>query len=345
MKFCILKNEFDDNHLHWARSCMKNGINYAVLDLTKSDWLDRIFEEDFDLFLSCPSGRELIFKTLYDERIYIIEKVLNKLVYPNYSEIMIHENKKFLSYWLKANKIAHPRTFVSYNLDESLAFAKKTKMPIVGKFSIGSSGKGVQIFRDHESLNNYITKSFKEGIRQNWGPNLNMGSFGVRLKKILIDPQRIIKRLKVYKKNYSEVQKGFVILQEYIPHVFEWRIVKIGDSFFGHQKIKQGDKASGTKGINYKVPPDNLLNYIKDICEKFQFNSMAIDLFEDENGGFLINEMQCIFGHVQEYICEQEGKPGRFIFKEDKWIFEAGLFNSNLSYDLRLENVLKILNK
>jgi len=57
----------------------------------------------------------------------------------------------------------------------------------------------------------------------------------------------------------------------------------------------------------------------------------------------LINELQAIFGHVQSYICEKNGKPGRLIYKKNKWQFEEGVFNSNLSYDLRIENAIALL--
>ena len=109
--------------------------------------------------------------------------------------------------------------------------------------------------------------------------------------------------------------------------------------------MKTGEKASGTKGIDYIIPPEKLLNFVKVLCEKFDFNSMAVDLFEDGKGGYLINEIQTIFGHVQDYICEKNGNPGRLIFKENHWEFENGMFNANLSYNLRLENVIDLIKK
>jgi hypothetical protein len=213
----------------------------------------------------------------------------------------------------------------------------------VGKINIGASGKGVKIFRDRIHLEKYIQTAFKNGLHQEWGPNLKMGGYKSRIINVLKNPEIIKRKLSIYRKVYNEIQRGYVILQEYVPHQFEWRVVRIGDSYFGHQKVKQRDKASGTKGIDYIAPPIDLLNFIKGICDRFGFKCMAIDLFEDGNGGYLINEMQCIFGHVQEYICELEGKPGRFIKKENHWIFESGMFNSNLSYDLRVEDILKTL--
>lgn len=344
MKFAILKNEFDDNHEYWERSCKTFNQEYQIIDILDADWLNYLTESNFDGYLTCPPGRESLFKQMYDERMYILDKVLGKFLYPNYDEISLHENKKYLSYWLNANKLPHAWTKVFYSYGDALSFIKSCDLPIVGKFNIGASGKGVIVFYDRKVLINYANQAFKSGIRQEWGPNLQMGSYKTRIINIIKNPSLIKKKLRIYHKTYSEVQKGFLILQEYIPHDFEWRVVRIGDSYFGHQKIKHGDKASGTKGIDYTAPPEDLLDFIKIVCEKYGFNSMAVDLFEDKHRGYLINEMQCIFGHVQAFICEKDKEPGRFISKDKNWLFEPGMFNGNLSYDLRLENVLSLLN-
>ncbi|APF20140.1 hypothetical protein Calab_0558 [Caldithrix abyssi DSM 13497] len=345
MKWCILKNEFDDNHKNWMIACEKYGQNYDVVDLTKSNWLEEISKFDYIGFLTCPSGRESLYKQLYDERIYVINKVMKKFCYPNYDEIVIHENKKFLYYWLKANKLPHPKTYVFYDKEEALSFANEVALPIVGKFNIGASGKGVKIFRDRKSLIKYIESAFIKGLRQDWGPNMRMGNWIFRLKKIFKNPSRIKNRIEVYKRVYNEIQKGFVILQKYIPHDFEWRVVCIGESYFGYKKKKIGDKCSGGKGYIYDVPTETLLNFVKDICTKYLFNTMAFDLFEDGNGVYLINEMQTIFGHVKDHICEKNGKPGRLVFASGKWKFEEGMFNSNLSYDLRMEDAIRLTKK
>ncbi|MBI9066033.1 MAG: hypothetical protein JEZ09_01995 [Salinivirgaceae bacterium] len=343
MKVAILKNEFDDGHENWMKACVKQNIEADIIDLTKNNWLIKIKKEVYDCFLACPSGRESIFKNLYDERIYILNRVLNYNVYPNYDEISLHENKKYLSYWLASNEINHPKTNVFYYEKEAMEFVRNSNLPIVAKFNIGASGKGVRIFRNKEDVIHYIKQAFTgKGLRQSWGPDLKMGMFGSRILKIIRNPKRIFRRLEAYKKVYNETQNGLVIFQEYIPHEFEWRIVKIGNSYFGHKKIKQGDKASGTKGIDYAEPPVQLLNFVKNLCDLYSFNSMAVDLFEDENGEYMINELQCIFGHVQDYICEKDGSPGRFIYKDDNWLFEKGMFNSNLSYDLRLKDVFAL---
>ena len=343
MKLSILKNEFDEHHKHWEEACLKFNYDYEIIDITKNSWFEKVLNSKSDGFLICPSSRQEYYKKLYDERLYIIDKVMKRFCYPSYDEVVIHENKKFFSYWLKAQNIPSPKTSVFYDKREAFAFINLENFPIVAKINIGAGGKGVKIFREKLAIKSYVDDAFSKGIKQEWGPNFKMGNWRNRIKKIINNPSRVKKRIEVYKKVYNEIQKNFVIFQEYIPHKYEWRIVKIGDSYFGHQKILDGEKASGTKGIEYAIPPDKYLDFVKDICKRFNFNSMAIDMFEDGKGGLLVNEMQTVFGHIQEYICEKDGKAGRFLFKDGKWLFEEGIFNTNLSYDLRLKNVVSLL--
>ncbi len=340
MNVCILKNEDADSHTNWQNACQNIGIKFNVVSLIQDDWLRQIEKQESQLYLACPTGRENRLKQLYDERIRILEKHLSCNIYPSPDEISLHENKRYLAFFLAANKIGYPNTNVFYDLSEALSFIETATFPIVAKTNIGASGSGVEIIRDSKHLEKYVQTAFKDGITRKSGPNLVMGDFTRRFEKLLREPGRLMRRLKVYKTVRSERQKGFVIFQEYIPHAFEWRVVRIGESYFGHKKMKQGDKASGTKGVEYCPVPEKLLSHVKGICERFKFRSMAIDLFEDGKGGYLVNEMQCIFGHVQTHICELNGKPGRYLFKEGEWIFEEGLFNSNISFNLRLKDAL-----
>jgi hypothetical protein len=44
---------------------------------------------------------------------------------------------------------------------------------------------------------------------------------------------------------------------------------------------------------------------------------------------------------VLDHILEVDGKP-KIHISEGHWVFEEGMFNSNESYDLRLEVALKL---
>ncbi|HOX77107.1 MAG TPA: hypothetical protein PLW31_03630 [Bacteroidales bacterium] len=343
MKVAVLQNEDPLSSQKWQQACEKSGIPCEIINLTASDWLSQVLNEKYDFFLMKPPGNLSHFKTLYDERHYIISKVLKLKTFPSYEECFIYENKKLLSYFLEAQGIPHPKTSVFYDLHEAHEFLSKTTFPLVAKTSIGASGSGVTIIRSKDNALKYVSKAFsKKGIKRQFGPNRNTGTPGKWLGKALKEPRYFVKRLKVYFSIHKHGERDFVIFQEYIPHAFEWRAVRIGDSYFAHQKVKVGDKASGSKGIDYVNPPESLLNFIKDLCETNRFNFMAIDIFEDGKGGYLVNELQTLFGHVQDYILSIDGRIGRFRFLNNQWVFEEGNFNTNESYDLRLETALSL---
>ena len=83
---------------------------------------------------------------------------------------------------------------------------------------------------------------------------------------------------------------------------------------------------------------------MRKICTENNLYSVAIDILKDNNS-YLVNEIQTIFGHVQDHILEVDGKPGRYLYNNNQWTFEEGNFNTNESYDLRLECALDLYSK
>ena len=153
-----------------------------------------------------------------------------------------------------------------------------------------------------------------------------------------------MKKVKEYSERNKDSESGYVLFQEYIEHNFEWRCVKIGESFFAYKKLKIGQQASGAKQFDYDAPPIELLDFTRNLCEKHDFNFMAVDMFYTGQKIY-VNELQTIFGHKSPYICKVNGKPGRYTCKNDKWLFEEGNFNTNESYDLRIETAINLFNK
>lgn len=338
VKAIILRNEQPDDHILWQKACedFKSELEYRIVDLTKNTWFEEIHSQGFDILFAKPGGLTSSFKQLYDERIYILDKIMGYSVYPSADEIFIYENKRFLSYWLKANYIPHPRTEVFYNRKEAEEFLNNKDFPIVGKTSIGASGSGVQILKNRKEALNYIYQTFSgKGTPKRFGPNLTKGNLLKRGLHYFKYPNEIKDKIVLYRTIHSDSQNDFVIFQEYIPHDFEWRVVRIGDSFFAHKKIKVGLKASGSLIKEYSNPPLGLFDFVKIITDKHEFYSQAIDILE-KNGDYLVNEMQCIFGQSDPYQMLVNGKEGRYRFIENAWVFEPGAYNINESYNLRV---------
>ncbi len=344
IKLVILRNESEEDHARWVRACenFDGEIQYKIINLTKNNWLDKITNFAPDILLTKPGGLTAPFKQLYDERLMILVKELGYNCFPTLDEVLIYENKRYFSYWLKANNINHPRTNVFYFQDEAIEFLKTIDFPIVGKTNIGASGSGVVILHNHDQTVEYINRAFsRKGALKRIGPNFEMGSIVRRGFRYILNPRGIIGKLKEYRSIASDVQSGFVILQEFIPHDFEWRVVRMGNFFFAHKKVKMGDKASGSLLKNYDNPPLKILDFVRKITDRFGFYSQAIDIFETY-GEYLINEMQCIFGQSDPYQMLVSGNPGRYVYRENQWFFEPGDFNTNESYDLRLKVALEL---
>jgi len=341
-KVGVLANEIGDHQL-WIAACKKreDTLDFSVINFVSDNWFDQCTEGNFDLFLTKPGGVNSAFKELYDERLHILTNELDYKAYPSMNEVKIYENKRYISFWLKAHQIPHPKTSVFYNEKEALEFLNRSEFPLVGKLNIGASGSGVTILKSKEVAEKYINKIFMgKSVARKAGPNLKRGGLLKRGFHYVKRPQDIFKKLELYRAVNKNKQTSFVILQEFIPHDFEWRVVRIGESFFAHKKLVKAGKASGSLLKNYDNPPLELLDFVQDLTGKHELYSQAVDVFETNGGEYLVNEMQCIFGQSDPYQMLVNGKPGRYIYKNNEWIFEEGMFNTNESYDLRLNFAL-----
>jgi len=343
IKLAVLKNEDPFDHLKWIDACedYPKNIDYEVFDLTVEAWLEEINAYSPDLLLLKPSGKTSLYRSLYQERLEILVTILKYKSLPSLEEVRIYENKRYFAYWAEANQLPHPKTHVYYHQSEALKAVTSMIFPLVGKMNIGASGKGVQVLHTKDQVKKYIKRAFSVGLVSSTGPKLRQGKLIQRAWQKFTHPKELINRLRTYRDIAMDSQKGFVILQEFIKHDYEWRAVRIGDSYFAHKKIVLNEKASGTLAKEYGAPPTKLLDFVRLLTDKFSFTSVAVDIFEPVQGQYLINEIQCIFGQSDPYQMLVDGNPGRYLFKNGQWVFEKGDFNSNASYDLRLKTAIE----
>jgi hypothetical protein len=346
LRLAILKIEIDKDYQLWESVCheMRDCVEWESVDISRADWLARVKNGRFDGLLAMPPGITNTLKNMYDERVRILHTLLGLPVYPFLEEIEVYENKKYLSYWLAANDIPHPRTWVFYHEQEALEFVAASKIPIVGKTNVGASGRGVSILKSNGEAIEYVKNTFSgAGVTRSTGPNLRKKGLFVRALKKLATPKAFVERLRHYKAEGAEIQKDYVIFQEFIPHSYEWRCVRIGDSFFAHKKMVKGEKASGSLIKGYENPPLALLDFVKEVTDRRHFRSQSVDIFETADGRWLVNEMQCTFGQSDPYQMLVDGMPGRYRLLGGEWTFEPGDFNKYQSFLLRLEYFVEVL--
>jgi hypothetical protein len=306
--------EYTYQHRHYVAACNDLKVPYAVVDISEPDWIELVRKSECDGFLVWPSAYITVWRQMYDERLKIIYDELHKPIYPNYDEIWFYESKRRTFYWLKTNGFACPETWIFYDRLEACEFARTVTLPVVFKTDLGAVASGVKIFRNRRSLLKCLKRCFKKGIVRDDG-----------------DPR--------------DRQWGVALFQEFLPDVREWRIIRVGDSYFGYEKLKVDDFHSGSHAWRHGVPPEQLLDLVRLITDKHGFSSMDFDIFLTRDDRCFINEMQALFGMGNPYeMCVVDGKPGRMVYRirSHKWEFEAGSYCQNYLCNLR---VLDFLNK
>jgi glutathione synthase/RimK-type ligase-like ATP-grasp enzyme len=322
-----------DSYELYVEACKDLEVDYELVDIIGANWMDNVRRSQCDGFLVRPSPRYDVWKRMFDERLYFVERKLNKFIYPTYDELFMYENKRIMAYWLTLHAIPSPKTWVLYDREEALRFLERTEYPIVFKTHIGATATGVEIMRTRREARRLIDRVFTIG----YGRKMCISLKGLLKNKIAVPG--------LNPAYYLEREYKTALIQEYVPNVREWRVTCIGGSYFGYEKLKRGDFHSGGKLFGWGDPPRALLDFARHVCEISGFTSMALDVFVTERDEYLVNEMQCLFGQTNPSQMYIEGKPGCYRYNSecDTWKFEEGYFNQNGSCNLRVRHCVELI--
>ncbi len=306
--------DFMGLHDQYIQAAIDLNLRYKVVDIMCSDWINKVKKSECELFFTWPNPYHASWKQMIDERIRVMEKELGLKVYPRFDEIWPWESKRRMSYWMAAHSINAPKTWVFYDYEEAVSFARNTILPIVFKPDFGDCARGIEVVRTQSRAITLTKKAFRKGFH-------------------------------VEGHHPSDRIWGCAIFQEFIRDAREWRVAKIGDSLFCYLKGKIADFHSGTKLVEYETPSIDLLNFAMGICNTGQFDCMSIDILEDQSRQLHALEIQSIFG-VDPWVFSMaiNGVPGRYCLKKEgdtyNYLFEKGIFCENACCNLRIRDGL-----
>ena len=322
--FGILRDSFF-SHVPYCAACQELGIAYKVIDWMAVDWVDRIKKSGCDAFLAWPGECIEQWKRMYDDRLRFMVEDMGRIVYPSLKALWLYGSKERQQGWLEIHGFPHPDTWVFYNQNEALDFVEKfdglNVKPgkggvgcLVAKVDIGSSALGVRILHTKAEAKAYVAKAFSIGV-----PNGAYCDVAAR-------------------------QWRHVFFQRHIGEAREWRMIRLGDSYFGYEKVKRGEFHSGTGLGEWNTPSNELLQLIHSVAEECGSSCMSMDVFQVPEGKLYINEMQCMFGAYDTAQMYVNGTPGRFVRNQDGvFAFEKGHFCVNHCCNLRVEDLISIL--
>lgn len=310
VRFGIVRNAAQ-YHAHFVQACLELGVPFRVLDLARADWLEAVQGSGCEVLLVWPDAFRSVWRDMIKERLQVLEEHLGYPCVPSWRETWMYEDKRRMVYWLQAHSVPQPRTWIFYDLSEAEDFAARCALPVVFKLNFGAAATGVWILRSRSALRRRIRRAFRRGVV---GRGMD--------------------------RRYREW--GAVLLQEYLPEVKEWRLVRIGDSYFGHPKGRVGDFHSGSGLALWDAPQPRHLDFLHEVTEAGGFRSMDVDVFETPDGRLLVNELQAVFGaSVAVDQCRVDGRPGRFVRRgPGQWEFEPGDFARNACANERIRDAL-----
>jgi len=301
-------------HTNYVRACREIGVPFQVIDLAADDWIERVHASDCAALLVWPDATRSPWSQLFKDRCRLIETELGLRIYPDTAECWPYENKYRLRDWLMVAGIPHPRTWVFVERDAAFEFAARCELPIVFKTGFGAAATGVRIVRKRPQLRRVLRRAFGRG-------HSPAGH------------------------DFRDREWGRVLLQEYLPDVAEWRMVRIGDAYFGHPKGRRGEFHSGSSAVEWTMPGDNHLALLEEVTRRGGFRSMAVDMFETSDGRLLVNELQTVFGaSTAIHQLKVDGVPGRLVHDSDGgWMFQSGDFARNACANARVLDLLNLV--
>lgn len=309
----LIACEKDAGIENFVRACAVLDIRGEVFDPCRARFLKAIMESDISTFLCRPSNRTTCIRLMFKEKIGALLSCRKDLkVFPSCVELQIYESKRELAYFLEMNEIPHPKTHVFYHKNEAEQFVESCNYPRVFKTSNGSGSRGVEIVYNKRQAKRLIRHLFDVYY----------------INKVVTD--------------YRDIDYGYVFFQEFIEDVREFRVIKIGDSWFGHEKRRGSNSIfmSGSGVNDWTRPPFSLLDFCSELAERFGFSTICFDVFLDKKGNYLVNELQAWFGSYNPSQMYIDDVPGRYVRRNGRWVFEPGMFNEFGSMALRLVSVL-----
>ena len=138
----------------WIEYCKKNNIMFKIVDAYANDILKQV--ADCDAFMW--HFHHLIYKDYLfaKQLIYVIEKQMGIVCYPNFDTCWHFDDKVGQKYLLKALDIPLAPTHIFYSRNEALHWIRQTTFPKVFKLRCGASSSNVQLIKNRKQAKHII---------------------------------------------------------------------------------------------------------------------------------------------------------------------------------------------
>ncbi|MCE5253883.1 MAG: hypothetical protein LLG45_06720 [Actinomycetia bacterium] len=319
LRVAVGRGEWHDEFAAALEAHVRGGapLEYDVVDIDAHDWQVKVAPYDLIIWKGRFMGPE--FAGHYKEKVYFIERVLDKVIVPGFATVWHYDSKVAQSYIFAHWDVSSPETVASFDYDDARERLDRASFPIVAKRSHGASSTAVRLVQDRRSAQKWLDRTFSQELWDRY-----KAAHPKLATRWTTAPWHRWFWAKVLQRLLHHPRYGVVYWQEYIPNNdADLRITVIGDSYaYGFwRRNRPGDfRASGSGLLDYETHiPEEAIRYCLSLNRQFGFDSMAYDLLI-KDGVFVITEMS--YAYVDSAVL---GTPGHYVLgSDDHLMYEDG---------------------
>lgn len=288
----------------WTELLVQAGHQVREVDVFSADILERLHGCQAFMWrhIHLPDHRQIARRLLP-----VIERELGLVVYPDQNTCWHYDDKIAQAYLFEAAGIPAPKSWIWYDRDKALDWARRAQYPLVLKLASGAGSTNVQLVRSAAQARDWIVRLFAAGVQ---GLEAQGGLRQALYRQFHLHPMHP-------GAPHWEVHKNYVFFQEFLPgNDFDIRVTVIGDRAFGFRRFNRQDdfRASGSGMIDYEPAhvDKNMVRLAFQVADKLAMQSCAIDgLFS--NGEPVVGEVSYTYASWAVHSC-----PGHWD-RELKW--------------------------
>jgi glutathione synthase/RimK-type ligase-like ATP-grasp enzyme len=294
----------------WTEFLETRGVQVRELDLLGCDALQQAGQCDGVMcrWLHDPNHKQSLKQILYT-----IEHHLGVPVFPDSATSWHYDEKTAQTYLLESLGAPVPQTWVFWNRDEALQWAREAPYPVVFKLSAGASSCNVVKASSEREARPLIERMFRRGI---FPMTMHRpGELRARLRGVLdmghraADAVRYVRtgQFPTLKSRWWKPEFGYAYFQEFLPNnEYDTRVTVIGDRAFGfRRKNRPNDfraSGSGTLLMDPEGVDQRCVELAFEISKRGGFQSMAYD-FLFKNGSPVVGEVSYTFADTAVQQC------------------------------------------
>jgi len=320
---------------YWISYCQTYGIIYKKVDCYRHDILLQLSDCEALMWHFSQNSPKAV---LFAKQLLYSVQLSGRKVFPDFYTSWHFDDKIGQKYLFDAINAPRVPTWIFYDKNEALEWAKTVDFPKVFKLRCGAGSQNVRLVKNRNSAYKLIRKAFTSGfnaydpmgsLKERWRLN-RLGKTNSRdllegMVRFILPPPYSIVRGK---------EKGYIYFQEFIPgNDYDIRVIVIGDKAFAIKRmVRENDfRASGSGEIYYErsLFNESTIRLSFDLAASLKSQCIALD-YVHQNGNPLVVEISYGFSPEGYTPC-----PG---YWDKDLIWHEGPFNP---YGWMIQNIMK----